>query len=347
MPSPVQEIPIRNPIAFGSLLGFTAMFGLNGCLWQLYRMRWKDGLIKSHENVRKKEINQIPEDPETGRTMAILPDEKQFTPVRLRGVLDNEGTVLVGPRPPPGVKGRQEGDKTGFVMLTPFQLYNQELGGISKETVMVHRGWVPIDALKRTSRVLFTGEGYKEVEISGLLKKEEAKYTFYGALGKENHKPMMQDTWVVVRPKEMLIGYLKMRFGGAAEMTSRITDEKTAIVKAEVEERNVRKNYFVEVIEDYSGDDQVLLRGSAYPIRKTKEEFGDFTITPAIHATYAFFWGCICATSCYGMRRLHLSTLLHARLKLEEKTLTDKLIRERQSAAAQAAADAVSSAMRR
>jgi len=338
----------QRPLLSGGVLVVAAAIGFNGGCWQLYRMVWKANQMKFAENASKNDtLTFLPcntKGDAAGAPLTRLPIGMQFTRVKLRGIVDNEGAVLVGPRPPPFVKGRQEGQKTGFVLLTPMQLFDPNTSKLTKETVMVNRGWVPIEAHKsRVQRAMFTGEGYQEMTVNGVLKLEEAAVNWRGALKSENYAPQMQDVWMVNRPFEILKGYYRVRFGGAANTnpSSPLANGAQADrVEVETAARGLR-NYFVEMIEDHSGSDQILLRGSAFPMRRTLDDYNaGVTITPNIHLMYATFWFFVCGGSLYGMsflrralQRKAQEAAVRASTEVAEATR-----RQRQAEAAAAAA---------
>lgn len=269
----------KTTVAAGVLIS-GAVVSFNGFLWQIYRRRWKQQLMESHNNFKQPVKKALPT---TGDRL------EEFSRVELEGTLDNEGTVLVGPRPFPLTKnktGAMEENKGGFAAVTPFEVAH------TRQIVMVHRGWVPIDAAKsRLHMTRYLGEGYKPTTISGFLKREEWISSWYNFDPVENHQPVHGGMcWFAIRPFDMAVQYFTRRWGADA-----LEERKTV---------HGARPFFVEMYEDHSGHDQVLVNGIAIPVRKDTADLTYVAITPTVHAMYAAFWLSVTAGCLFGLNKL-------------------------------------------
>lgn len=262
----------------------SGVVSFNAAVWQIVRRQKKKEHMESQKNLEKPPLEQAlpPDDAPTSQV--------EFVPVRLEGTFDNEGSVLVGPRPIPSYKGAANSDesKGGFTVMTPF-----EIAGTG-QFVMVNRGWVPIEAAKhRTLLAQYIGEGFKPMSLRGVIRKEEFVSTWLGGESPDNFGPLAQDlSWMALRPWNMALAYYKKRWG---------TDRAEESVKAHGLHR-----YFVEMVEDYSGDDQRMVRGRAWPRRRDMDELTYVHLTPLVHSMYTVFWLSVSFGSLYGLRKCFL-----------------------------------------
>jgi len=143
-------------------------FGLG--VWQVFRWRWKLGLIEDMERRTQSVIEAFPED------VSKL-DEMEFTQVKLRGKFDYTNEVLVGPRSllKDGPKVPKNGvidsvkRESGYHIVTPFEVAGRNF------RILVNRGWIPTPNTSSEYRVTKGGE---EVEIIAVVRKNEQRPTF-------------------------------------------------------------------------------------------------------------------------------------------------------------------------
>lgn len=256
-----------------------AVVSFNGFLWQVSRRKWKKEMMDGHANMKAAPLVALPKG---GDRL------EEFRPFKLDGTLDNEGTVLVGPRPCPllnNKNGTAEEQRGGFTAMTPF-----EVAG-TKEIIMINRGWIPIDAAKsRLHMVKYLGDGFRPATITGILRKEEWISSWYNWDPIENHQPVHGEVcWFATRPYDMAIRYFKRRWGEAA-------------VEERVKIHGLRR-FFLEELEDHSGNDQVLCEGGrAYPVRRVHDDITRVAITPTVHAMYAAFWLSVSVGCMYALK---------------------------------------------
>jgi cytochrome oxidase assembly protein ShyY1 len=155
---------------------------------------------------------------------------------------------------------------------------------------MVNRGWVPIEACKSRLHLLqFIGEGFKPTTINGVIRKEEAIKKFFKTDCAENHQPCAGGmSWQVIRPYDMAIYYFKRRFGG-----------DNLVYRQEL---HGTRRYCVEMLEDMSGEDQVLVKGQALPYRRTVEELTYISLPPLVHLGYSIFWFGVALGSLWSLK---------------------------------------------
>jgi cytochrome oxidase assembly protein ShyY1 len=278
----------KRPVTSTAILLTTILVTFNGGIWQLFRRRQKQQLVDSFDNMKKAEL-----------TAENLPGPGQpfgeFYRVSLDGKMDNEGGVLVGPRPMPAsrqaMENQQESRRGGFMLLTPFEV--EKTGRV----IMVNRGWVPIDACKsRLQRVQYSGEGVVPYHLEGVIRKEEWLQTSFGGDSAENHKPAYLDKfWSAVRPFDIIKDYFKKRYG--EENVDKCIEKCGAY------------HWFVEMVENHSGDDQILVGDKAYPVRRTASDLTRTNLSPAVHLMYAMFWFFVSAGCTVIMRRMWLDRI--------------------------------------
>ncbi|KAG8346616.1 hypothetical protein TRVL_02555 [Trypanosoma vivax] len=271
------------PDYMGVMFLTSAVVSFNAGIWQLHRRRQKRQLLQRHGNIAKPSMHELPPDD-------VSVNEFEFHPVVLDGTLDNEGSMLVGPRAIPTHKGASTNDegRGGFLIVTPFEIAH------TGQFVMVNRGWVPIDAGKhRTLLIQYIGEGFAPVTVRGIFRREE--YLFSSLLwgpNKDNEGPVAEDlSWLVMRPWNMARDYYRRRWGQA-----RLED---------LVAKHGARHYYIEMIEDYSGDDQRMVRGHPWPWRRSVDEITYVHLPPSVHTMYIFFWFSVTAGSLYGMKKCY------------------------------------------
>ncbi|KAG5483410.1 hypothetical protein CUR178_07731 [Leishmania enriettii] len=269
------------PDYMGVMFLCTSVMSFNAGIWQIFRRSQKKQLMENHKNVEKSPLTDLP--PENATV-----NECEFRRVRLDGSFDNEGSCLVGPRSIPSYKGAANEDESrgGFLVMTPFEIAN------TGAFVMVNRGWVPIDAGKhRTILKQYIGEGFATGQVRGILRKEEfiGGSLFWGSRP-DNEGPVAADlSWLAMRPWNMAMAYYRRRWG--------------ADHLKESAEKHGAHHYYVEMLEDFSGDDQRMVRGRAWPRRREVDEATYVHLTPVVHTMYIIFWFSVTAGSLYGMLR--------------------------------------------
>ena len=274
----------HRPLASSFILVTTAFITFNGAIWQLMRRRWKQRLIDSYDNMQKPMLRNA-ELPRGNESFG------EFSRVELSGLMDNEGAFLVGPRPMPSsrqaLESSSESRRGGFMVMTPL-----ECDGTG-QVVMINRGWVPIDACKsRVQRVQYTGAGIVPMKnVHGVIRTEEWVSTLYGGDSHENHSPAyIGKYWTALRPFDQAIDYFKRRFG-----ENSVEDCK---------KRYGVQHWYVEMVEDHSGNDQILIADKVYPMRRTQADLGRANITPFVHLMYACFWFFVSGGCCFLLRRM-------------------------------------------
>ncbi|KAG5509497.1 hypothetical protein JKF63_06202 [Porcisia hertigi] len=269
------------PDYMGVMFLCTSVVSFNAGIWQIFRRGQKKQLMENHKNMEKNPLTGLPSENATV-------NESEYRRVRLDGSFDNEGSCLVGPRSIPSYKGAANEDESrgGFLVMTPFEIAN------TGEFVMVNRGWVPIDAGKhRTMLRQYIGEGFTPSQVRGILRKEEfiGGSLFWGP-NPNNDGPVAADlSWLAMRPWNMIMAYYRHRWGADH-------------LKESVQKHGAH-HYYVEMLEDFSGDDQRIVRGRAWPRRREVDEVVYVHLTPIVHSMYVVFWFSVTAGSLYGMLR--------------------------------------------
>ena len=105
-----------------------------------------------------------------------------------------------------------------------------------------------------------------------------------------NTKPQIGTAWLCSRPYEMLRDYYGRRWGAHQ-------------IEARAEKHGAR-HWFVEMMEDHTGDDQRMIKGTVYPMRRTQNDLTHVSITPLVHGFYAGFWLSACCMSLFMMRKV-------------------------------------------
>lgn len=295
----------------------SGLVSFNAGIWQIFRRGQKRQLLENHKNIHEPPLHTLPADDVDANKIV-------FRRVELEGTFDNNGSCLVGPRGIQSYKGAAHSDESrgGFLILTPFEVAN------TKQNIMVSRGWVPIDACKhRLMLTQYTGEGFAPATVRGILRKEEyLGGSFWRGERPENGGPIAADlSWVVIRPWNMAMDYYRRRWG--ADKVSEV-----------VQERGLH-HYYVEMLEDYSGDDQRLVRDRVWPRRRDVDEVTYVHLTPVVHTMYILFWFSITAGSAYGVRKCwQRQKEIFALRRLMQKQNTMLYAQRQQEAAAYAQA---------
>ena len=146
-------------------------FGL-GC-WQVYRRRWKLGLIEELEARSNVRLEDLPELEEMRR--------KEYCNVRLKGKFDHNREVLITPRMPlestlhsqAGSGLISAGIKVGAHVVTPFLVTDGKYAG---QEILVNRGWVAKTKAAVEKRVRGQVEG--EIELEGRIRSSERSSYF-------------------------------------------------------------------------------------------------------------------------------------------------------------------------
>lgn len=126
------------------------LFGLG--TWQVKRMFWKEGLIRSIEERRAA--------PAIGIEGFVSPEESEFRMMRLSGRFLHADEIHLF---------RQYKGEPGFFVLTPL------LAADGRKT-LVNRGWVPKDKKDQSTRAAFQPRG--NVTITGMVRLTEKKRPF-------------------------------------------------------------------------------------------------------------------------------------------------------------------------
>lgn len=147
-----------------------ASFGL-GC-WQVQRREWKLKLIKELEEKTNSPPVQLPED------LNDLSD-LEYRPVKVEGRFLHDKEILLGPRgclengdstPSSGSFASDRNKSKGWLVVTPFKLRNRE------ETILVNRGWVPVNMKSAEDRKEGQIEG--NLELVGIIRLTENRPQF-------------------------------------------------------------------------------------------------------------------------------------------------------------------------
>jgi surfeit locus 1 family protein len=130
-------------------------------IWQLQRLAWKEGLIAEIEaraNAAPQPLPPIAEWPK------LRPEDYEYRHVAVNGTFEHGEEALVF-RPSGGSAGKQ----AGYHVLTPLRL---KLGG----TVIVNRGFVPLDRKEQSARLAGLIQG--ETTVTGLMRQPEGRNFF-------------------------------------------------------------------------------------------------------------------------------------------------------------------------
>jgi len=141
-------------------------FGLG--VWQVYRWRWKLGLIEEMDKMTNAETLDFT------RVKLDEIDNLEYKKLRVKGRFDSSKDVILGPRSLITGKGESKpqglisrGSKTsGYLVLSPFTVSDTGV------TIIVNRGWIPSRQVEKFRT------GSNEVEIIGVLRNTERRAPF-------------------------------------------------------------------------------------------------------------------------------------------------------------------------
>lgn len=139
MLSKLRFRPTLWPTVF-TVPAFILMIGL--CIWQVQRLHWKEGLIAEREA-------RVTAEPAALPAAGADPAAMEFRRVRLEGAFLHDKELYLG--------ARSFNGNPGYHILTPFALAQ---GG----TVLVDRGWVPVERKLPQSRAEGQVAGTQAVE---------------------------------------------------------------------------------------------------------------------------------------------------------------------------------------
>ncbi|ODN04979.1 Surfeit locus protein 1 [Orchesella cincta] len=137
-------------------------------LWQVFRWRWKLGLMEEMRNISIADPVPLPQDLSDIETL-------ECRKVKVKGEFDYSKQVLIGPRPlvypdakeSDGGRGVFSGSGVnGYHIITSFKLEERN------ESILVNRGWVDTRNVKKYDHV----DG--PVEIVGIVRKTENRAPF-------------------------------------------------------------------------------------------------------------------------------------------------------------------------
>jgi surfeit locus 1 family protein len=123
-----------------SVPAFLVMVGL--CIWQVQRLHWKEALIAEREA-------RVAAEPAALPAADADPAAAEYRRVRLEGVFLHDKELYLGARSLNG--------NPGYHVLTPFALAEEG-------TVLVDRGWVPVERKTPESRAEGQPEGPQALE---------------------------------------------------------------------------------------------------------------------------------------------------------------------------------------
>jgi surfeit locus 1 family protein len=152
------------------------MIGLS--VWQVQRLHWKEGLIAE----RVSRTTAAPIDlPPVGADLAAL----EFHRVLLTGSFDNDHEFYLA--------ARSQNGNVGYWVVTPFKTKAGATG--AGETVLVNRGWVPVEKKLPADRA--QGQIAGETQLDGIIRLPQVK-TFF----QPDNEPA-KNVWFYLAPAEM------------------------------------------------------------------------------------------------------------------------------------------------
>lgn len=125
------------------------MIGL--CAWQVQRLHWKEGLIAERQSRTAAAAIELPA---AGSDLAGA----EFRKVGLEGAFRHDKELFLG--------ARSHNGNPGYQILTPFELTDGQ-------TILVNRGWVPVDRKLPERRA--DGQIAGRVLLEGLLRLPRGK----------------------------------------------------------------------------------------------------------------------------------------------------------------------------
>jgi len=203
--------------------------------------------------------------------------------VRLRGRLNYEQQVLVGPRSPPSAVATQHTGHAGYWIITPMTLE-------SGQCILVNRGWIPSQ---------FPVEQLREaevdgiVELDGVIRRTETTPRYLLDLSKSPSNAASSDELPKKKSFHFIDGpTIYGQMGVPISGVPLIADVLSAAPD----------------------------NASKLPLRKTDADYLRFTITPAIHHAYALTWYALSAVLLFlTVLRFRGRTLRQARMAVKAK----------------------------
>lgn len=220
------------------IFGSGAVFTFNAGLWQLRRKHWKEEVIDQRTKMLSQEPIEVNSSPFPWLNQNL--DEWEYKPVKVRGRFDHSKEMLIL---------RKYASMNGYRIITPLRL-------VDGSTIIVNRGWVPID-LKEEAKLR---TGTQQVEITGVLRKSEDP----GKYIPENNSAMNE--WYYVDLDRM------SRFAQA-----RNYEESKQMGIQEVDFTREREMGEGEEIHEI-------------PLRYSKGDFFNWYAMPVTHLSYSMFW---------------------------------------------------------
>lgn len=135
--------------------------------WQVQRLSWKKNLIKDLENKMALEPIGLPKHINPN----VIP-EFEYRKVRLRGRFDHSKEILI--------QSRTREAELGYHLITPFCPEN---GG---DPILVNRGFIKREFMNPQARPLSCES--TDLEVIGMLRKQESKSFFQPSNGKESNQ---------------------------------------------------------------------------------------------------------------------------------------------------------------
>jgi surfeit locus 1 family protein len=149
------------------------MLGL--AVWQVQRLHWKEGLIAQ----RVERTTAAPIDlPTAGTDLSNL----EFHRVALTGAYDHAHEFYLA--------ARSQNGNVGYWIVTPFKAR-------SGETVLVNRGWVPVE--KKLPDARAEGQIAGETALDGVIRLPQVKVFF-----QPDNEPA-KNVWFYLAPAEMVV----------------------------------------------------------------------------------------------------------------------------------------------
>ena len=212
IPKPNLRVPNRNKKNSYELPGRVGPYGyfllsipiatfLLGT-WQVQRRRWKLDLLA---NMNARIIHKPIQLPTNLEELA----SKEYYPVKVKGTFMYEKEFLVGLRTlivdgkaaESSFIGSSDIQK-GYCVVTPFKLSDQDL------TILVNRGWVPKQLRNPVTRQ--ESQVKEEVEITGILRLNEARPSFFPKNSPKDDIWYYRDVNTMARKAETAPVYIEM-----------------------------------------------------------------------------------------------------------------------------------------
>ncbi len=143
-PRPIRVFRLQRGATIAAGIAFLLLIGLG--VWQLERLQWKEALIAERETGSRAAPIEIPA---AGAELGGL----DFRHAHATGSFDHARELLLAARSMNG--------NPGYHVVTPFQLDDGR-------TLLVDRGWIPLDRKDPATRV--QGQIAGAVEIDGLIR---------------------------------------------------------------------------------------------------------------------------------------------------------------------------------